>query len=163
MPAVKLEELRQVAINKRFLRIVRVNQLQSVARQLKKNEALHDFHKHSLQLLLQMHPHASKRMVSQLGNSFQLEGSMRTARNKDAINVGLIKEQESVINKEPDPHASTAVSNRASPMIENNHEDSFSRANKKLHKIGNIFLEVQQSAQALSPSGRKLPKEMESR
>ena len=49
-----------------------------------------NFFDKSVDSLIKLHPHASKKILSQLGISLQMEGCMRTARYKDAIEIGEV-------------------------------------------------------------------------
>ena len=47
----------------------------------------------SVNSLITLHPHASKKILNQLGISLQMEGCMRTARQKDAVNIGEVTQK----------------------------------------------------------------------
>ena len=49
-----------------------------------------NFFDKSVDSLIKLHPHASKKILSQLGINLQMEGCMRTARYKDAIEIGEV-------------------------------------------------------------------------
>jgi len=158
MPEELMLQLADVALNKKLLKFMRVGELKGAAEKLKKNEDMHEFHQLTLWSLLRMHPHASQRIMRQLGYSFQLEGSIRTARYKDAINVGLVREKRVV----PVDHASASVIGRMSSLASINEEGP--DVNSEEHvRPGGVVLEVKKRVQALSPSGKYLEKELESR
>ena len=101
MPPEKMEELREVSVTKKLLRLLRIKQIASTAQDVKTSEALHQFHQQSLTALVNLHPHASKKIMNSLSNQYQLEGHIRTARYKDAINVGEIREHQGPPNRDP--------------------------------------------------------------
>ena len=55
---------------------------------VKTGEDLHDFHERALSALIKSHPHGSKRIMTTLANQLQMEGTVRIARAKDAVDVG---------------------------------------------------------------------------
>ena len=57
---------------------------------LREQQEMKNFFDTSINSLIKLHPHASKKILSQLGVNLQMEGCMRTARYKDAIEVGEV-------------------------------------------------------------------------
>ena len=45
----------------------------------------------ALTSLVNLHPHASKRLMTQISNQFEMEGLVRWARYKDAVHIGEIR------------------------------------------------------------------------
>lgn len=68
MPSEMIEELQGIAIQKQILKLVRMKEIAATATDLKEREEMHKFHDESLRALIRMHPHASKRIMRQLGH-----------------------------------------------------------------------------------------------
>ena len=88
MPENKIQELKKKSFETELNKINRMGQIAQTAKDVKMRDSMNKFHQEALISLLKLHPHASKRMINQLSNSQQLEGFIRTARYKDAINIG---------------------------------------------------------------------------
>lgn len=89
-----LSELRKIALKKQLMKIIRMQEIAKTSQNLKQSQALHKFHSQALKALIHLHPHATQQLMKTMGNQFQLEGFVRTARYKDAVNVGQIKAQD---------------------------------------------------------------------
>ena len=85
-----IELLKEVALQKQIQRLLRMREISQTVKDIKERESLHKFHVQTLKALIKLHPNASKNIIKSLGTQFQLEGYVRTARYKDAINVGQV-------------------------------------------------------------------------
>ena len=68
MPFEMIEELQNIAIQKQILKLIRMKEIVKTVTDLKEQEDMHKFHDESLRALVRMHPHASKRIMRQLGH-----------------------------------------------------------------------------------------------
>ena len=100
---------------------------------LREQQELKNFFDTSVNSLIKLHPHAGKKILSQLGISLQMEGCMRTARYKDAINVGEVIEDS---------------------------EKTQRVAGKNITKV---YTQKKMKPQAISPSGLPLAAEIDTR